>query len=52
MICQQFTNVLKDYTTSILRVDLLFFPEDRGSIFLQHLGEFLADYMASHPRRQ
>jgi hypothetical protein len=33
-------------------LDLLFDPEDGGSIFSQSVGELLPDHMALLPRRQ
>jgi hypothetical protein len=32
--------------------DLLFKPEDEGSMFLQNISKLLPDCMALHPRRQ
>jgi hypothetical protein len=31
-------------------LDLFFNPEDRGSIFLQNIGELLPDYIVLHRR--
>jgi hypothetical protein len=33
-------------------LDLLFDPEDGGSMFLRYLSEFLLDYTALHSKRQ
>jgi hypothetical protein len=33
-------------------LSLLFYPEDRGSTFLQNASKYLSDYMASHLRTQ
>jgi hypothetical protein len=38
--------LLADYS-----LDLLFNPEDGGSMFLRNVSEHLPDYTASHPRR-
>jgi hypothetical protein len=44
------SNILEEHTTSTLRVEIDFIPEDGGSIFLWNGAIHLQEYMASQCR--